>query len=136
MSLLFWSSVSKASKRYVLYLSPEQIYAIINEWYPESKLKNNRIEVRRSFWYTRDLIMHSGPHYTVLESSWAMSKGMWIIFFASLLFALIPGIALGVIHLMTNVDFIEELIWKVYYEQSYSNTHYRSSRQSYPVSVK
>lgn len=112
MSIFLWVAIARAFKKYVVYATPEQIAALIKQWYPNTTYSGNKIKVRSDFWNTRNFIIHSGPMPTVLESSWAMSKAMWVIIILSLIIVPI-GIILATIHLWSNVSFAEEIIFKL-----------------------
>ena len=112
MSIFLWVAISRAFKKHVVYATPEQIAALIKLWYPNTTYSGNKIKVRASFWDTRDFKIHSGPMPTVLESYWAMSKGMWVIIILSLIVAPL-GIILATFHLWSNVSFAEEIIFKL-----------------------
>lgn len=112
MSIFLWVAIARAFKKHVVYATPEQIAALIKLWHPNTTYSGNKIKVRASFWYTRNFKIRSGPMPTVLESSWAMSKGMWVIIILSHI--LVPlGIILTTIHLWSNVSFAEEIIFKL-----------------------
>ena len=132
MSIIHWVYLAEASKRYTLYLTPNEIIAHIKQWYPDTTLSGNIIKIRRSFWYTRNLHVISGPMPTILESSWAMSRGMWIIFIISLILAILPGMVLGTIHWISNVDFARDLIYKIDYNSlnkpPYAHWNYKRNK--------
>jgi len=132
MSLIHFIAAERASRQYVIYLTPEQITKIIRDLYPDTTLSGDKIEVRKSLWYTRDFTILAGPYPTVLKSSWAMSKGMWVLFVFFLVLCLIPGMAFGTVHWITNITFAEDLIHHVNVTSSYSQFHDpHSDRQSY-----
>jgi hypothetical protein len=112
MSIFLWVAVARAFEKYTVYLTPEEIYTIIKEWYPESVYEGNKIKIRRSFFYSRNLKILAGPMPALLTTSWAMSTGMWIIFILSLI--IVPvGIIIATIHLYFNVSFTEDIIFRL-----------------------
>jgi hypothetical protein len=139
MSLLLWVAIARAFRKYTFNLTPEEITEIIQERYPNTILVGNKIKIRHSFWYTRDLKILYGPMPTTLTSSWAMSPGMWVIFIVLLIIILPAGLAIGTIHLFTNVSFVEEIVQFVYYRSSYipptpyhRQDSYKRQSQVYP----
>jgi hypothetical protein len=118
MGLLFWLALSKTFKRHVVYLTPEQITEIIQEWHPDTKYTGKKIKIRKSMWYTRDLRVLSGPMPTVVDSTWAMSEPIWVIFIVSFIFPPL-GIMFAIAHYLTNVQFSDKIVESIQYYSAY-----------------